>query len=877
MKAPLNFVNVRRMAAVFGFIFLALGRPVFGAEPIYAAHSTAIPSQSLGGITPYQNVTPEIEKDDLGNIAKVTLPLKGPKSASLVWWYASHVKGRLTDWPKGETARVKIVVRSPSEVQLDVAVSLETSSGWANGTPVAGVKVPANTLTPVYVALPENPSGGIAKIRVTFSSSQSLPPLEITGLSAGSITDAVLTLPDETTWRTVNPVTISGRAAGKAGETVKIQVIDENKTVITTWSAPLNSEGAFTLQVDRSKLPLCQKLTLVPSAPGKTAAKGTYDFFTFPVLDSKKLLSRVAKQGRHLVLDGKPYAFMGVNYTPFMLGLSRKADHELVAKNFREMSEWGVTAIRVPLSMAMIQPAPGVFPDSPEYATVLRKAGLDARFFELLRYTVALGRHFNIRIVFDWHESMMDPYRYFTGGNVADKGTGKPGSPLAWLAMPESEYPKEDHPLFITMDNPRHQAALFDSTAWLAGAFKGEGAVLGYEVPYNEPHERMISNDKNWRWLTAQCALRVKQADPHALTFGMPSGWGHENVFISSTWLTPDLVDGMTPHFYVSNGPIPVRPDAKQRKYSYLAREVEPSLSLGLTALSLPYTAVDYPVYNGEGGGHGAESFLPDMPLNQATRIMIEAQLFQAYATGMAGYFEWTMWNNKFWSDTTLPNKPLFQRYAPLFNAGPVDFRKARVLFVQNPAAEHNANGHNFASVAFARAVLDLQLSPVHYMTDDQLIYTGQTMFSRGFEQVDASGEGLGSYKAIIIDTRNVDSRALAIVRGSGVPVLEFTQDNPIETAAIATFLEKSNLPLDRKTSKEFQVVQGPQHVAVYRRSEGSAARIYPLLEIDGKFNLIGEDGAVAFSGTAASLAGDGMAVNIPKWTGAIYKIAPAK
>ncbi len=873
---PPSYLPPPRIFSVclLGILAFAATVSAHAAEPIFSAFTHIVPSRGMGGFNEQAGLEPEPRKDEGGAMAAVHLPIKKGRSASVSWWYAGHVKKSLLDWPRGNDALLRVVVRSERDTVLDVGTSLQTDSGALKGGTVTGVTVPANTDVAIYPPLPGGFTGSVSHVRVTFAAKDALPPLTITGLAVGTPTHANLVIPTENVWRSSrNPVRITGRAEGSAGSNATVQAIDAKKKVVATWTPVIAADGSFSFDLDRTQLPGSVRLSLVPAAPGRDAAPGMYSFFNYPIIDSSRRLDRVVRDGSHLSVDGKPYAFLGVNYTQFLLGFSRRANFELLAANFQEMADWGIHAVRMPIAMAMIQPAPGVFPDSPEYTEVLRNAGLDPNFFALLRYAADLGHHHGIRIVFDWHESAMDPYRYFIGGEDKDRGTGKPGSPLAWLAMPSDAYPKEDHPVFVLVTEPRQVKALLDTTGWLAGAFKDDTAILGFEVPYNEPHERAVSNDLAWRRLTAQSAAAVKSAAPDMLAFGMPSGWGHENVFISSTWLPPDQLDGMGPHFYVGNGPIPVREDANKRKYPYLAREVEPSLSVGLVALALPYSNVKYPFYNGEGGGHGAESFLPDLPLKQATRIQIEAQIFQTYANGMTGYFEWTMWNHTFWNHTTEPNRVLFERYSPVFRAGPVDFQNAKILFVQHPAAESNANGHNHAAVQFARAVLDLHLQPVHYMTDQQLVFTGQTMFSRGFEQVDASGEGLGSYKAIVVDTRNVDKRTLDIIRGAGVPVLEFDETRRIDVAAIGEFLDKSGVAVDRKTSTEFQLVNGPAHFLVYRRSAGDATRVYPRLERKGEFSLVSEDGKTVFSGTAERLANEGIEVKIEKWSGAIFTI----
>ncbi len=59
----------------------------------------------------------------------------------------------------------------------------------------------------------------------------------------------------------------------------------------------------------------------------------------------------------------------------------------------------------------------------------------------------------------------------------------------------------------------------------------------------------------------------------------------------------------------------------------------------------------------------------------------------------------------------------------------------------------------------------------------------------------------------------------------------------------------------------------------LYRRAGDGPARAFPRLSVEGLFRLVDEAGQVAFSGTAATLADRGLAVDLPKWRTAIYRI----
>ena len=675
-----------------------------------------------------------------------------------------------------------------------------------------------------------------------------------------------LEVPEAGGLRRENPVIVTGRA--DAGAELRIEAVNEVGERVREWRARADTEGRFALPVERGELPEGRKLVL-RARVGEGERSNDAAFFVYPLIKDGVTLPAVKAEGRNLILDGRPWGFAGLNYTRFLIEFSRRGNFERVVDDLRTHAEWDVSVVRVPLHLGMLQPEPGVFPDHPRYREILRAHDLDEEFYELFEYFVALCGHYGIRVVFDWHEMPTDPYRYFVGGNHHDKGTGRPGKGIAWLVDPATGRAAEP-------GDPEFTEAIVSTNRWLARRFRGNGTVLGFEAPYNEPHSVTDSNDTAWRRLTATAAGAIASEDPTRLIFGMPPAWGHNNVLPSVTWQLPDQMTGMAPHYYLGNGPVAARPDAPQRKEPWLARDVAATFDHSFAAVALPHSGAPYPVWNGESGEHGYDSFLPDMEPKAAAALMIEAQLVQAYAAGMVGSLGWTLTGHeKIYAPLKEIYGAAYRRFAPVFRAGPVDYRHADVLFVQNPGAVAVNNGLNYACVPLARLALDLHLGPVHYMTDDQLLANGLVQISVGLEQVEEVATGL-EYRAAIVDTRNLDSRALALLADSKIPVLRSEDVAKLTNDEVAAFLEEVGVAVDRRSPAELQLIAGRHHLLVYRRSGDGAARVYPQLKAAGVIELIDEAGVSVFRGTASELAERGLPVDLPKWTTAIYSVRPA-
>ncbi|MDB5327600.1 MAG: hypothetical protein JWM57_3169, partial [Phycisphaerales bacterium] len=567
--------------------------------------------------------------------------------------------------------------------------------------------------------------------------------------------------------------------------------------------------------------------------------------------------------------DGKRFGFVGFNYTRMGLGLSVNADYELLAHDVMQMQRWGTRAVRMTVDMGLTQPEPGVFPDSPRYAELMKKHNLDPRYMDQVDYFIRLAGEQDIYTVLDWHGMPCDPYRYFLGGKPSDRDTGKPGTAIAYLAKSPTEQGE------FNPTDPKHQAIMISCHTWLAQHYKGNPNVLGIEIPYNEPHTTEMAVEANWRHVVDLAAKAIAAGDPDRMTFIMAPSYGHNNLLPSVTWMPPDRATGGAPHFYQANGPVPTRPDAKSTASPWLARDVEATLGWSFPAVVMPFSAVNYPFYNGEVGKYGHEVLLNKIEGQKAAEIMVEAGLVQEYAVGMVGGLEWTLWgdNGDFNPYTEIYARQM-KRFSPVYEAGPVDRQKAEIAFVQNSEAVPSGNGHNFACVPLAKAVLDLHLPPVHYLTDDQFRYTTSAELSVGLEQVVETAGGI-NYKAIIADRRKLDAKVEATLKGLKIPVLFIDDAAQLTAEKLAAFLKTAKVSYDDKTPKQIQLIEGPEHLVVYRRLDGGTTptKIYPQLQKTGVVTLTDESGKVVFTGDAKALATQGLSVDLPVWTSAIYKI----
>jgi hypothetical protein len=785
----------------------------------------------------------------------------------MIRWFPNHKPLILANLSTTANLQLAIELRSATDVNTTVHVDWKTDDRKPGEKAVSSqlIELKANQWVQVLTPLPtadmqmslkglmvhmgKPGSFDIRSMRIVTSS-----PIQIQPLERDALFEA-------------DTVQLGGKASADITNVQLTITMDQEdgEHVAVNQNIPVqNNQFSYTLNA--SLLKPGHLYHVQWKSPTDTQALIDQPLFAYIKLKNSKL-PVVIKQDGKLYAAGKPFAFVGINYTKFQLGFSNRSDFEKLTRQLMQIKDWGIRVTRVPINIGLIQVAPGIFPDNPQWATIMREHHLDPRFFELLEYHIQLAAELGIYTVIDWHGYANNPYRYFLGGMPSDQEKGKPGTAIAWLA------PDNMTKVSLDMSNPLHCKALADTHAWTAKHFKGNPNILGIEVPFNEPHDAYAAVEANWRRMTDECAKAVKREDPDRLTFAMGSSYSHDNATASGTWLLPDRADGSGNHFYMSNGPVALRPDASTFKHPWLARDVNATFKVASTAVLLPFSTQQYPQYNGEDGDHGFDSLLPDVEHTLAARMMIECGMVKNWFAGQAGYVLWTMQDNKHFTMFRDVYESLFKKYAPLYNAGPVDWANADVLFIQNPAADKIANGHNYSCVPIAAIMLDLHLDPIHYMTDDQFMSVGVARYAKGLEQVQEGARDL-AYKAVVLDTRNCDQRVIKMVEKMKIPTLITDDISKVSEEQLAKFLSDAGVTVDQQTPTSLQLGIGPKHVVIYNHTaQAVTATAYPRVKRDSQFKLVTADGKNIFTGTAAQLQSQGVQVSIEPRTALILEI----
>lgn len=821
-----------------------------------------------GGVAPMGDATMELVDAGQSPDGKGMLRLSGRQApVQGAWWFPSHLPLTPEQALIGEPgARIVLEVEAATprrtEVSLHWRVDGAVGETVRSGPAAIGPKQPTRVELPVPDLAPGSKINGLV---IAFADAGEY---RIRKLGLGRRSPALVDPIEPEALRQARSVTITGRAAaGVQSVTLRFEPQGEGADAVEK-SAPVR-QGRFELPISQQDLKpgRAYSVTAAPANDAR-AVSPAQRLFVFPTLTGKES-PPVTRQGADLIREGKRFGFVGVNYSSFLLGLSINPDYEMIAQDLLQMHDWGVRVVRVPLHIGMVQPALGVMPDDPRYAELMRKHRMDPSYVDQLDYFVALAGELGIYTIIDWHGMPTDPYRYFVGGTAQDRGTGKPGTAVAYLAPSPTEAGEFD------LSNPTHVESLLNAHTWIARHYRGNPNLLGIEIPFNEPHTTYMAVEANWRRIVDLTAQAVAEGDPERMTFWIGPSYGHNNLLSSATWLQPDRATGGGPHFYQANGPVPTRPDAQTMREPWLARETEGTFGWSFPAVIMPLSAADYPFYNGETGAHGAQMVLPDRNREEAASVLIEAQLVQEYATGMAGRLEWTLWRNPGNFHPYVPiYRTLFRRFAPVYEAGPIDRMKAKVAFVQHPEAVPSSNGHNFACIPFIKAALDLHLPHVHYLTDDQFCYYASAELSVGLEQVVETAESL-AYKAIIVDRRHLSPQAVSVLERTDAPVLWLDRAEDLTAEKLAAFLEQAGVAVDAKSPRELQLVEGPEHLIVYRRLDGgeNPARAYPRLNRTGIIALVDEAGQTVFRGSTEQLIEQGIEVDLPLWRSAIYRI----
>src|SRR5690606_38920604 len=171
---------------------------------------------------------------------------------------------------------------------------------------------------------PTSPPGAVQNLRVVFSASPSVPALTITDLSVGQMVPVALYPAKHDHANPGRPLAIAGRAAPDAA--IMIQADGPDGRRVKEWRATAASaDGRLSFQIDPASLPAGPLTLRAASTPrGSETIPWSADapLYLFPILKPGHSLPMLSRDGRHLLADGKPWAFAGLNYTHFLLEYS---------------------------------------------------------------------------------------------------------------------------------------------------------------------------------------------------------------------------------------------------------------------------------------------------------------------------------------------------------------------------------------------------------------------------------------------------------------------------------------------------------------------------------------------------------------------------
>lgn len=249
------------------------------------------------------------------------------------------------------------------------------------------------------------------------------------------------------------------------------------------------------------------------------------------------------------VVTKQPIGLFGVNLFESHLGWTISQNIDEMERNLVAIKNYGFNALRVPLNMSYIEPAPDVFPDNPLYSEIMLQHKLKDGFPRFLDALIKKANELGMYVILEFHELPADPWRYFAGGDEQLRGSGKHGGAISWMAKITEKEGKIEK---VELDWEKAYIYVPKALAWLARHYKNNPTIAGIEVPWNEPVGGWADDSELYYRLVQACARAIKREDPQRLVFMDIQDWGAGVNFLppTSTYKTPPEVDVLFPHFY---------------------------------------------------------------------------------------------------------------------------------------------------------------------------------------------------------------------------------------------------------------------------------------------------------------------------------------
>ena len=540
---------------------------------------------------------------------------------------------------------------------------------------------------------------------------------------------------------------------------------------------------------------------------------------------------------------GKRVGLYGVNIFQSHMHWARRQDPEAYRTELAHIAASGFNAVRMPLNMSFFMPAQGVLPDDPRYAETLEAHRLPTGAMAFYDGLVAEAARLGLYVIPEFHELPTDPYRWFAGGVEQDRGTGKPGTAVAWMAKADAQ--SKHHP-----DLDLAQTEVPKTLAFLARHWRGVPNIVGIEVPWNEPIGD-ITQPGPFAAIVKACADAVKAADPDRLVLLCTVDWGAMVNYMpdESVWKIPDNVDILFPHFYPG-------------MHSGNSGETG-TWSTSMASWASWLAGAGRPVMVGEYGTvemHRAGYWKGERSEAQKAATYA-ASVAQWQAQGVQGVFAWAWQGGVDRDEATGRLKdgahvlPLWSEAFPAMKNEPLP--KARLAIVCAPSMRA-AYGSRQDLWRIADARLDAQLTPFATVFDSQM---------------KAQSGVLARYEDVWVITNALAEGVLEQVRASGRRVREFDRklDGLDDAVAALRPPRPSRLPAN------VLAAVGDTSVALFeRKGKGGTVRLHALPAMaKGQGRLVADDGREIAAGSADAMRSEGYAIPLAPWSATRLNWAP--
>ena len=544
---------------------------------------------------------------------------------------------------------------------------------------------------------------------------------------------------------------------------------------------------------------------------GETLIRGFR--LTFEVAPEKPLAKPIGpgerlrlEKGMFVDRDGKPVGLFGTSFDIHSnLWNWWATDWSRVfeawgRRNVELVALYGMNVVRLAFAAPFFMPKPGVGPEHPEFERAFAEFERMAReewkkepslkygrcgeeYLKFMDRIIEHCRQNGIYVVLDWHQ-------------------WPDGKRWAWGWWPD-------------VDLDQILDGLVDVWRRLAKRYKDEPAVLGFDIPFNEPTQKWAMDDERYRRLVERIVKVIKGEAPDKLIFMEPQDWGHHcdvsEVHPISLWDFPEGVDAVYPHYYLGiHLPNTDRIEAyKGWLANWLSWFMKPAV-IGEWDPSHAYL-------RGCGQRKWEAGLDPEFP--EGMSRCIDAHLAYFYAQGVQMLNQWA-WYGDPWArkgaDTVLKFIHFWREHPPI----PFERAKVKVGLICN--SRYRANyGQSRDLQLLVDELLDCHICP----------------FKTVFEKCVLQRPGvLKQFDALIVYTKGMSTKSLDIIERSKVPAMFVKEVRKGRTAGIARFLKRCGIEVDERTPKNILIAYGVKGFLVYERyGEGGKFRVHPRIPARGR------------------------------------------